>query len=91
MYPEVFALEVERDLSFRILIQINHRNQKQDLEISLWMTNKAIKEMAAMYSTQSEVLGNLLPRSLLVAEENKNTEKIEEVEIAEIINDTKLS
>ena len=47
-YPEVYAGEVKEDLNLCILIQIIHRNQKQDLEMSLQLAGETIKDMAQM-------------------------------------------
>ena len=79
----MFTMGVKQDLNFWILMQIILRNQKQDLEISLQLVTKAIKEMTAMSQIQRKVLDKLLPYSLLMTDEKKNPGKVEEPENAE--------
>ena len=75
LYPEVFAMGVELNRNFWILIQIILRNQKQDLETCLHLATKVIKEMVAMSMPQREVLEKLLTKHLFMVDEKENPGK----------------
>ena len=60
------------------IITTRNQNQKQDLEMTLQLVTRAIKDMAAMSQAKRQALDKLLPKSLLMVDKTENSGKVEE-------------